>query len=80
MIISCSNQIELVEKTIDQVNSTIAIASEKGFSIEQVEALNGGNIVTLLGVIATSLATIADLMIAEADEKKKKEKNNARIS
>ena len=80
MIISCSSQIEHVEKTIDQVNSTINIASEKGFSIEQVEALNGGNIVTLLGVIATSLATIADLMIAEADEKKNKEKNNARIS
>ena len=80
MIISCYNQQELVEKTIEQVNSAIKTASEKGFSIEQVEALNGGNMIMLLGAIATTLATIADLMIAEADEKKKKEKNNARIS
>ena len=80
MIISCSNQQELVEKTIDQVNSAIKTASEKGFSIQQVEALNGGNIVMLLGAIATILATIADLMIAETDEKKEKENDNARIS
>lgn len=51
---------EMTEKVIESVNASIAIAKEKGFTTEQVIALNTGNIVQILGAIAHSLASIAD--------------------
>lgn len=65
MKVRASNCHELTEKAIDSVNEAIAIAKEKGFTTEQVNALNTGNIVQLLGAIAHSLSVIADIMKEE---------------
>ena len=62
MKIKASNCHEVTEKVIESVNDAIATAKEKGFTTEQVNALNTGNIVQLLGAIAHSLAEIADSM------------------
>ena len=62
MKIKASNCHEVTEKVIESVNDAIAVAKENGFTTEQVNALNTGNIVQLLGAIAHSLAEIADSM------------------
>lgn len=63
MKIKASNCHEVTEKVIESVNDAIATAKENGFKTEeQVNALNTGNIVQLLGAIAYSLAEIADSM------------------
>ena len=62
MKIKANNCKEVTEKAIESINDSIAVAKAKGFTTEQVNALNTGNIVQLLGAIAHSLAEIADSM------------------
>lgn len=51
---------EMTNKAIDSINEAIKIAKEHDPTPEQVNALNTGNIVQILGAIANSLAVIAD--------------------
>lgn len=67
MKVKASNCYEVTEKAIESVNDAIATAKEKGFTTEQINALNTGNIVQLLGAIAHSLAEIADNMKGGAE-------------
>lgn len=62
MKIKARNCHEVTEKAIESVNDAIAIAKGNDLTPEQINALNTGNIVQLLGAIAHSLADIADSM------------------
>lgn len=54
------NYKDMTNKVINKINSVIDYSRESDFSTEQVNAMNTGNIVTILGVIAQTLAAIAD--------------------
>lgn len=54
------NYKDMTNKVINKINSVIDYSRESDFSTEQVNAMNTGNIVTILGVIAQTLAVIAD--------------------
>ena len=60
MNIKANNCKEMTEKAIDSINENIKFAKSNGFTIEQVNTLNTGNIAQILGAIANSLAIIAD--------------------
>lgn len=60
MQVKAKNCSDMVNHVIDNINDLIKYARENDFTTEQVEALNTGNIVTILGAIAISLASIAD--------------------
>lgn len=60
MQVKAKNHSDLVNIAINNINDTIRFAEENNFNTEQIEALNTGNIVSILGSIAICLANIAD--------------------
>jgi len=68
MRIKAKNCKEVTEKAIDSINNSIEVAKTKDFTTAQVNALNTGNIVQILGAIANSLAEIADSMKGGAED------------
>lgn len=60
MYIESKNYKDMTAKVIDKTNSIVDYARESNFTTEQVNAMNTGNIVTMLGAIAQTLAAIAD--------------------
>ena len=81
MQIKAKNCSDMVNHAIKSINDTIKFARENDFTTEQVETLNTGNIVTILGAIAQSLAVIADNLeriAANSDPELKEVKDNGK--
>ena len=60
MYIESNNYKDMTTKAIEKINLIVDYAKKSNFSTDQVNAMNTGNIVTMLGVIALTLAAIAD--------------------
>ena len=61
---------DMTEKTVETINNNIELAKANNFDVEQVKALNLGNITSILAAIAYSLAIIADKLTEEKQEAK----------
>ena len=61
---------DMTEKSVEAINDNLEGAKANNFDVEQIKALNLGNITSILACISYSLAIIADKLTEEKQEAK----------